>query len=75
MQELVVTGGSLLLGDARVDRAEWRMKSRSCAGFARVEGECDVEVLGCQAISNIAKREDVGAEYVVRLVESLSRLH
>ncbi|KAJ1949312.1 DNA damage-binding protein 1a, partial [Linderina macrospora] len=75
VQMLVVTGGSALLGESQVDRAEWRMKSRSCAGFARVEGECDVEILGCQAVSNIVKREGVSVEYVVRLVESLSRLH
>ncbi|KAJ2360843.1 hypothetical protein H4S02_008616, partial [Coemansia sp. RSA 2611] len=55
--------------------AEHRLKSEYWASYSRVEAEGDVAVFSQMAVSDIGQREDVSLDYVVRLVESLTRLH
>ncbi|KAJ2897783.1 DNA damage-binding protein 1, partial [Coemansia aciculifera] len=70
LQMLVVSGGGV---DAGVER---RRKTEYWAGHARVEAEGEVVVLKQMAVSDIPAREQgVTLEYVVRLVECLTRLH
>ncbi|KAJ1792002.1 DNA damage-binding protein 1a, partial [Coemansia sp. RSA 1938] len=74
-QQLVFSGGSTLLPGEAVAEAEHQMKSEFWASFSRVEAEGDVAVFSQMAVSDIGQREDVSLDYVVRLVESLTRLH
>ncbi|KAJ2715873.1 hypothetical protein H4R19_000960 [Coemansia spiralis] len=75
MQQLLFSGGGALVDRARVADAEGARKREFWASYARVEAEGDVEVLAQMAVSDIAAREGVTLDFVVRLVESLARLH
>ncbi|KAJ2498804.1 DNA damage-binding protein 1a [Coemansia sp. RSA 1972] len=74
-QQLVFSGGSAHVSSEAVAEAEHQMKSEFWASFSRVEAEGDVAVFSQMAVSNIGQRENVSLDYVVRLVESLTRLH
>ncbi|KAJ2496752.1 hypothetical protein GGH96_005615 [Coemansia sp. RSA 1972] len=74
-QQLVFSGGSVLIFSKAVAEAEHQMKSEFWASFSHVEAEGDVAVFSQMAVSDIGQREDVSLDYVVRLVESLTRLH
>ncbi|KAJ2834830.1 hypothetical protein GGI24_000195 [Coemansia furcata] len=75
MQRLVFEGGGALIDGARRESAERRRKAEYWAGHARVETEGEAVVLGQMAVSDISVREHVTLDYVVRLVECLTRLH
>ncbi|KAJ2866660.1 DNA damage-binding protein 1a [Coemansia aciculifera] len=75
MQRLVFEGGGVLLDAVRREAAERRKKAEYWTGHARVEAEGEVVVLGQMAVSDISAREHVTLDYVVRLVECLTRLH
>ncbi|KAJ2481062.1 DNA damage-binding protein 1a [Coemansia sp. RSA 2131] len=74
-QQLVFSGGSTQASGEAVAEAEHQMKSEFWASFSRIEAEGDVAVFSQMAVSDIGQREDVSLDYVVRLVESLTRLH
>ncbi|KAJ2816870.1 hypothetical protein IWW50_006350, partial [Coemansia erecta] len=75
-QQLVFAGGSgTLVASEAVAAAEQQMKSEFWASYSRVEAEGDVAVFSQMAVSDIGLREGVELDYVVRLVESLTRLH
>ncbi|KAJ2477296.1 DNA damage-binding protein 1 [Coemansia sp. RSA 2320] len=76
MQRLVVTGGGALIDADELEAAERRCKAEYWASHSRIESEGEVAVLAQMSVSDITQREDdVSVEYIVRLVESLSRLH
>ncbi|KAJ1905996.1 DNA damage-binding protein 1a, partial [Coemansia sp. S17] len=75
MQRLVFEGGGALVDAARREAAERRKKAEYWTGHARVEAEGEAIVLGQMAVSDISAREHVTLDYVVRLVECLTRLH
>ncbi|KAJ1902714.1 DNA damage-binding protein 1a [Coemansia sp. IMI 209127] len=77
IQQLVFSGGSPLLADKQtVGQAEHARKAQYWLDYSRVEAEGEVAVLAQMAVSDIGQREDdVSLEYVIRLVESMTRLH
>ncbi|KAJ1726992.1 DNA damage-binding protein 1 [Coemansia biformis] len=74
-QQLVFSGGGALADRELVEAAEHDRKSEYWASHARIEAEGDVAVLAQMAVSDIGRREGLALDYVVRLVESLARLH
>ncbi|KAI8324485.1 hypothetical protein GQ54DRAFT_296163 [Martensiomyces pterosporus] len=75
LQRLVFSGGGALVEREAVEKAEARKKAEYWASYSKIEAESDVAVLAQMAVSDIGQREGVELDYVVRLVESLTRLH
>ncbi|KAJ1662770.1 DNA damage-binding protein 1a [Coemansia sp. RSA 1813] len=76
IQQLVFSGGSPLLADKQtIAQAEHARKAQYWLDYSRVEAEGEVAVLAQMAVSDIGQREDVSLEFVIRLVESMTRLH
>ncbi|KAJ2780071.1 hypothetical protein H4R18_003651 [Coemansia javaensis] len=74
-QLLVFSGGGALVDRDLLDAAEHRCKSDYWASYSRVEAEGDAAVFAQMAVSDIGRREGVDLDYVVRLVECLTRIH
>ncbi|KAJ1873881.1 DNA damage-binding protein 1a [Coemansia sp. RSA 990] len=72
MQQQVFVGGS---GELAIDEEEYALKNEYWNSYSRIEAEGNVAVLSQMAVSNIGQREDISLEYLIRLVESLTRLH
>ncbi|KAI9499864.1 mono-functional DNA-alkylating methyl methanesulfonate N-term-domain-containing protein [Coemansia spiralis] len=75
IQQVVFTGGGALADREAVMQAEHMRKADYWKSYSRVEAEGEVAVLAQMAVSDIEQREKVTLDYVVRLVESLTRLH
>ncbi|KAJ2335286.1 DNA damage-binding protein 1 [Coemansia sp. RSA 2671] len=76
MQRLVFEGGGALVDAKRREAAERIKKAEYWTGHSRTEAESEAVVLGQMAVSDISAREEgVTLDYVVRLVECLTRLH
>ncbi|KAJ2734736.1 DNA damage-binding protein 1a [Coemansia sp. BCRC 34962] len=76
MQRLVFEGGGALVDAKRREAAERIKKAEFWTGLARVEVEGEAVVLGQMAVSDISAREEgVTLDYVIGLVECLTRLH
>ncbi|KAJ2604366.1 DNA damage-binding protein 1a [Coemansia sp. RSA 1804] len=75
-QQLVFSGGYPLLVDKQtVELAEHARKAQFWMDYSRIEMEGEVAVLSQMAVSDIGQRENLSLDYVIRLVESLTRLH
>ncbi|KAJ1662817.1 hypothetical protein GGF38_003276, partial [Coemansia sp. RSA 25] len=77
LQRLVFEGGGGNGGGGEAkEAAERRRKAEYWADHARVEAEGEIAVLAQMSVSDIGEREPgVTLDYVVRLVECLTRLH
>ncbi|PIA18794.1 hypothetical protein COEREDRAFT_79366 [Coemansia reversa NRRL 1564] len=76
IQKLVFTGARTLVADTELfDKEEFVHKSDYWSSYSRVEREGEVAVFSQMAVSDIGLREQVPLDYVVRLVECLTRLH
>ncbi|KAJ2079785.1 DNA damage-binding protein 1a [Coemansia sp. RSA 988] len=75
IQKLIFTGASAHVDAELLEKAEFVQKSDYWSSYSRVEAEGEVAVFSQMAVSDIGLREDVSLDYVVRLVECLTRLH
>ncbi|KAJ2808954.1 hypothetical protein H4R20_000503 [Coemansia guatemalensis] len=75
IQKLVFTGARALVDTELLEKAEFVQKSDYWSSYSRVEAEGEVAVFSQMAVSDIGLREEVSLDYLVRLVECLTRLH